>query len=202
MDELKIKTVVGLGIPLEGNDLDTDRVIPARFMKCVTFDELGQYLFHDARFNEDGSPKDHALNDARFKSGTVLIVRRNFGCGSSREHAPQSILRYGIRAIVGESFAEIFADNCTSIGLPVVTASSSEIDQLMEKIRQSPTTEIQIDLDQKTLSFENVKISVQQPEQMRHSLIAGTWDSTAELLSAEKQIKAVVSRLPYIRKMN
>jgi 3-isopropylmalate/(R)-2-methylmalate dehydratase small subunit len=192
-----IKTVSGRGVPVPGNDLDTDRIIPAKFMKCVTFDELGPYAFYDARFNEDGSKKDHAFNEEKFKGASILIVNANFGCGSSREHAPQSLKRYGIKAIIGESFAEIFADNCTAIGLPVVTASRDDVEKLMAQVRAEPRAEIRIDLERQEAAFGGQTIPVKQPDQMRKALTQGTWDSTAELLSAADAIRATAGRLPY-----
>jgi 3-isopropylmalate/(R)-2-methylmalate dehydratase small subunit len=200
MKNLKIKIVSGTGIPLSGNDIDTDRIIPARFLKSVTFDTLGQYLFYDARFQEDGRPKPHVLNDPQYKNGTILIVNRNFGCGSSREHAPQSILRYGIKALIGESFAEIFADNCTAIGLPMVTAEKADIENLMTFVKEDPAGELTIDLEKKEITYGDFTLSIHQPEQTRKALMEGTWDSTAELLSAVDQIQAVSRKLPYQNK--
>ena len=197
LEALKIKSVSGRGLPLPGNDIDTDRVIPAKFMKCVTFDELGQYAFYDARFNEDGSKKDHPFNEEKYKGASILIVNRNFGCGSSREHAPQSLKRYGIRAIVGESFAEIFADNCASIGLPVVTAEAADVANLMAFVKDDPACEIRVDLEKLEAAYGDFSISVQQPEQTRKALTQGTWDSTAELLAVADKIKEVAAHLPY-----
>lgn len=199
IQELKIKTVSGRAVPVRGNDIDTDRVIPARFMKCVTFDELGQYLFYDARFNENGSPKPHALNEEKYKGSNIMIVNRNFGCGSSREHAPQSIMRFGIRAIIGESFAEIFADNCTAIGLPLVTAEKADIENLMAFVEDDPAGEVTIDLEKQEVIYGDFTLSILQPEQTRKALTEGTWDSTAELLSVSNDIRAVADRLPYNR---
>lgn len=193
----QIKSVNGRGIPLRGGDIDTDRVIPARFMKCVTFAELGQYLFYDARFNEDGSPKNHPLNDEKYKGGSILIVNRNFGCGSSREHAPQSIARYGVKAIIGESFAEIFADNCTAIGLPLATAGKVDIENLQSFVEEDPQCELKIDLLKQEVVYGDFTIAIQQPEQTKKALTQGTWNSTAELLEAQEEIKKTAERLPY-----
>lgn len=194
----KIRTVSGRGIPVPGNDIDTDRIIPARFMKCVTFDDLGQYAFYDARFGENGVKKDHAFNNPKFKGATILIVNRNFGCGSSREHAPQSLYRWGIRAIVGESFAEIFHDNCTAIGLPVMTAEREGIENLMTFVKDDPEATLDIDLVKKELSYGDFTLSIHQPDQTRKALTEGTWDSTAELLSAMDEIKQAAARIPYM----
>ena len=199
LDALKIKKVAGRAVPVLGNEIDTDRVIPARFMKCVTFDELGQYLFYDVRFNPDGTKTNHPLNDAKFQGANILISNRNFGCGSSREHAPQSIIRYGFKAVVAESYAEIFADNCTTLGFPLVTAQKSDIDALVAFIEKNPSTEIAIDLESKTLSYDKISIAIHQPEQARKALIEGTWDSTAELLSSVEAIQSVASKIPYVK---
>ncbi len=198
LDEMKIRSVEGRGVPVPGNDIDTDRIIPARFMKCITFDDLGQYAFYDARFGENGVKKDHSFNNPKFKGGTVLIVNRNFGCGSSREHAPQSLYRWGIRAIIGESFAEIFHDNCTAIGLPIMAASHENIESLMSLVKESPSSAIKIDLVKKTASCGDFTFNIEMPDQTRKALTEGTWDSTAELLSAMDQIKAVAGKLPYM----
>ncbi len=195
----QIKSVSGRPIPLPGNDLDTDRIIPARYLKCVTFDDLGQYLFYDVRFNSDGSQKEHPLNNEKYKGGTILIVNRNFGCGSSREHAPQSILRYGIKMIIGESFAEIFADNCTAIGLPIVIAHSGDISNLMAFAQDDPACEIKVDLEKQEAAYGDFTIQVNQPESVKKALLAGTWDSTHELLSAKEQIESVAKNLPYLQ---
>ncbi len=198
LDAMKIRTVSGRGIPLPGNDIDTDRIIPARFMKCITFDDLGQYAFYDARFGENGVKKEHPFNHPKYKEGTVLIVNRNFGCGSSREHAPQSLRRHGIRAIIGESFAEIFYDNCTAIGLPIMTSTRENVEGLMSLVKESPTTEVKIDLVKREASCGDFSIAIEQPDQTRKALTEGTWDSTAELLSSLEQIKAVAGKLPYM----
>ena len=197
LNELKIKSVSGRGIPLPGNDVDTDRIIPARYLKCVTFDELGKYLFYDVRFKEDGTPKGHPLDDPRYRGASILIVGRNFGCGSSREHAPQSILRFGIKAVVGESFAEIFADNCAAIGLPAVAAQNADIENLMNFVKDDPACEVTVDLEKREISYGDFSIPAQVPEQSRSAFVSGTWDSTAELLSAVAQIKEVAAKLPY-----
>ena len=197
LESSKIIQLQGRALPLQGNDIDTDRVIPARFMKCVTFDELGQYLFYDVRFNEDGSKKNHPLNDIQYQGSSILLVQNNFGCGSSREHAPQSIKRYGFKAIIGESFAEIFADNCTAIGLPVMTASKSDLQKLVEWAEKNPSQELQINLASQKVTHGSFSISIHQSEQIKKALIEGIWDTTAELLSAADQIKNIAQKLPY-----
>lgn len=194
----RIRTVSGRGLPLPGNDVDTDRIIPARFMKCVTFDDLGAYVFYDSRFSSDGSRMEHPFNDEKHKGASILIVNRNFGCGSSREHAPQSIIRHGIRAILGESFAEIFADNCTAIGLPAVTADQLDIEKLMDFAGRLSGSSMTLDLEKREISFGSSRIPVGIPEHSRSALTQGTWDTTSELLSEEERIRKVADHLPYM----
>src|SRR3954471_22850499 len=149
----KISSVTGRGVFVPGNDIDTDRIIPARFMKCVTFDGLGEYLFHDVRKNADGSDKPHPLNESRFKGATILLSGANFGCGSSREHAPQAIQKYGFKAVVAESYAEIFFGNSTTLGIPCATASREDIAKVAAAIQADPKTELVLDLTKQELRF-------------------------------------------------
>ena len=193
-----VKESEGRGIPLPGNDVDTDRIIPARFMKCVTFDGLGEYAFNDARSDEEGNQKDHPFNDPRFKGGSILIVGSNFGCGSSREHAPQALIGYGIKALIGESFAEIFAGNCSALGIPTVTVSPEEAELLMNLVQDQPETEIHIDLEAKAISAGGYHIALDMPESSRRVLLGGTWDTTAVLLGNKGEIEKTASRIPYI----
>ena len=197
-DNIKKKFVQGAGIPLRGNDIDTDRIIPARFMKCVTFDGLGHYAFYDSRFDESGNKKEHPFNDDRFKQGSILIVNRNFGCGSSREHAPQSLLKYGISAIIGESFAEIFSGNCISLGIPAVTAKADEIQKLMDEVEQNPDTVITVSIEKLTVSYDHAQKEVEMPSSSQLSLVEGTWDSTSQLMVNKGQSEDMRSKLPYI----
>ncbi|OGR83649.1 MAG: isopropylmalate isomerase [Elusimicrobia bacterium RIFCSPLOWO2_01_FULL_64_13] len=194
----RIELVEGRGIPLPGNDIDTDRIIPARFMKCVTFDDLAPYVFYDARFGEDGSKKDHPFNDPRFTGASILIVGRNFGCGSSREHAPQALYRSGIRGLVGESFAEIFSDNCAGIGLPIAAAAAEDLAALKALVAELPRTTVALDLERRELRYAGRAVPVAFAEQARRAFLEGSWDSTRELLSAEKEIRRVASQLPYL----
>ena len=187
----------GKGIPLEGDDIDTDRIIPARFMKCVTFEGLGQYAFYDERFDEQGREKSHEFNDPRYKGARILIVGRNFGCGSSREHAPQSLKGFGINAFVGESFAEIFAGNCSSMGLPAVTLSHGDVRKLKETVQQDSETMITINLETKTVTAGESVFKLDMPETRRKALLSGTWDSTATLLSHKEDILSCEKKLPY-----
>ncbi len=197
-EELKRQEVVGTGIPVPGNDIDTDRIIPARFMKCVSFDGLEKYAFYDVRFDEDGHSKDHPFNDPRFQGGSILIVRKNFGCGSSREHAPQALMRFGMRGIIGESFAEIFAGNCTALGIPAVTASQETISALIEAVENQPDTQITIDLMNKEVTYGSLKTPVDIPESARQALVEGSWDTTAQLLANQKEIQSTAAAIPYM----
>ncbi|NQV31543.1 MAG: 3-isopropylmalate dehydratase small subunit [Phycisphaeraceae bacterium] len=195
--ELQRKQVTGTGIPVSGNDIDTDRIIPARFMKCVTFEGLEQYVFYDVRFDAQGQPKDHPYNEARYQHGSVLIVNKNFGCGSSREHAPQALIRFGMRAVIGESFAEIFAGNCTALGVPAVTASAEDIAALMQIVNETPSTSITIDLRSKTVTCGPLSATINIPESSRQSLVEGAWDTTSQLLDKDAIVEAA-AKLPYL----
>lgn len=191
--------IKGQGLPLIENDVDTDQIIPARFMKCVTFEGLGSYAFYDLRYDESGNLKDHILNSWVNKKGSILIVGKNFGCGSSREHAPQALLKYGIQAIVGESFAEIFAGNCTVLGIPCVQISQPEVNYLVNLMRENPYSEIRIDLEALSLTINsNETLKIHIKPSFRHALISGTWDSTTELLHNKELIDNKIIELPYL----
>ena len=196
--DLSRAQINGTGIPVRGNDIDTDRIIPARFMKCVTFEGLGEYAFHDERFAEDGSTKDHSFNDERYRNGNILIVNKNFGCGSSREHAPQSLNRFGITAVIGESFAEIFAGNCAVMGIPAVRATENDVQQLMSGVEKDPSIDVAIDLEEQAVRFGAEQFAVTLPESARKALISGTWDTTAMLLANDAAIAATAARIPYM----
>jgi len=195
--ELQRKQVIGTGIPVSGNDIDTDRIIPARFMKCVTFEGLEQYAFYDVRFDAEGQSKAHPFNEARYQKGSVLIVNKNFGCGSSREHAPQALMRFGMRAVIGESFAEIFAGNCTALGIPAVTASAEDIGGLMQAVKNEPSSSMTIDLETKTATCGDLSIPIDMPESSRRSLVEGAWDTTAQLLD-KQAIAEAAGNIPYL----
>jgi 3-isopropylmalate/(R)-2-methylmalate dehydratase small subunit len=197
-DIIKIVKISGTAVPIRGNDIDTDRIIPARYLKEVTFARMGEYPFFDERFDASGKKKDHPFNDPEYKGASLLFVNKNFGCGSSREHAPQALYRFGIKAIVGESFAAIFAGNCTMMGLPAVVVGAKEIDQLMKSVEENPRTEYSVDLETKTLSYGNVKIAVDLPETYRTALTTGSWDSTALLRANLEQVKKTAAKLPYM----
>ena len=195
---VKIVKITGTAVPMRGNDIDTDRIIPARYLKEVTFARMGEYPFFDERYSADGKKKDHPFNDPEYSGASVLFVNKNFGCGSSREHAPQALNRFGIKVIVGESFAAIFAGNCTMMGVPTVTVGEKDIQQLMKSVEENPKTEYAINLGSKTLVYGDVKIAIDLPETCRTALITGSWDSTALLRANLDQVKRTAARLPYI----
>jgi 3-isopropylmalate/(R)-2-methylmalate dehydratase small subunit len=195
---VKIVKISGTAVPIRGNDIDTDRIIPARYLKEVTFARMGEYPFFDERFDAAGKKKDHPFNDPEYKGASILFVNKNFGCGSSREHAPQAIYRFGIRAIVGESFAAIFAGNCTMMGLPAVTVGEKEIARLMKSVEENPRTEYAVDLESKTISYGGEKIAIDLPDTYRTALTQGYWDSTAMLRSNLEQVKKASAKLPYM----
>ena len=191
----KIISVTGRGIPLAGNDIDTDRIIPARFLRCVTFDGLGENVFADDRAQSNGM---HVFDQPQYQGAKILVVNSNFGCGSSREHAPQSIMHWGIRAIIGESFAEIFLGNCVAIGMPCVTATPEVVSQLHTLIANSPEAELTLDLDNQTISSGNLTQAVSIKDGNRQMFINGTWDACGQLLAHSEQITATAAKLPYV----
>jgi 3-isopropylmalate/(R)-2-methylmalate dehydratase small subunit len=168
-------------------------------MKELTFDSLGQYSFYDQRFDSSGKETDHPFNAPRHRGAAILLVNKNFGCGSSREHAPQALMRWGIRAVVGESFAEIFAGNCSAIGVPTLTVGSQAIEQLMTLVEDKPDTELRIDLESRTLQAGETRLSFSLPESQATVLLNGTWDTTTTLLEGLKEIQALAARLPYVK---
>ncbi|HWH80067.1 MAG TPA: 3-isopropylmalate dehydratase small subunit [Candidatus Binatus sp.] len=195
---IRIVKISGTAVPMRGNDIDTDRIIPARYLKEPTFARMGDYPFFDERYSSDGKKKDHPFNDPEYRGASFLFVNKNFGCGSSREHAPQALNRFGIKAIVGESFAAIFAGNCTMMGVPTVTVGAKEIQQLMKSVEESPKTEYSLDLDSKTLTFGSVKMAIELPDTYRIALTEGSWDSTALLRANLEQVKKTAAKLPYM----
>ena len=201
---VQIRQASGRPIPLRGNDIDTDRIIPARYLKAVTFDGLGHAAFFDERFDAQGNSKGHILDDPRFqaKGARVAIVNKNFGCGSSREHAPQSLLRWGIKALIGESFADIFFGNCVALGMPCVTASEETVAALMEAVERDPAHDLVIDLEALTATYLGRTYAVDLPAGVRNQFLQGTWDGTRVLLDAGERIRQTAARLPYVRGFN
>ena len=190
--------VEGTGIPIRGNDIDTDQIIPARFMKVVTFDGLGQFSFFDLRFDDDDNEKDHPMNEERFQDASVMVVNNNFGCGSSREHAPQALMRWGIDAIIGEGFAEIFAGNCLALGVPTVTADHETINALQQWVDDNPDGEIEVDVRAETVTYGDNEINVSVDRAQREALVEGNWDTTALMKANENAIRETADSLPYV----
>ena len=195
----KITQVAGRGVYVPGDDLDTDRIIPARFMKCVTFDGLGEYAFYDERFHEDGKPKAHPIDDAKYEAATILLAGRNFGCGSSREHAPQALYRHGFRAVLAESFAEIFFGNAITLGMPCLIMDGRDIRALAALIDEAPQTEINIDIPGGQVSMADVSFPAKLPDHAREALVDGKWDAIADLLEGLDAVKSTADKLPYMR---
>ncbi len=193
----KIVERTGKALPIVGNDIDTDRIIPARYMKSVTFTGLGAFAFYDERFDHDKEPKIHPMNAEEYNGASVLVVNKNFGCGSSREHAPQALKDYGIRAIIGESFAEIFAGNCTALGIPAVSGAEADIEKLQGLIAEKPETRVEINLDKMTVTAGDFTAEISMPSSYQKAMLDGSWDSTSLLLQAEKDIEKTETALHY-----
>src|SRR5579862_4235717 len=194
----QITTISGCGVHVPGNDIDTDRIIPARFMKCVTFDGLGQFLFYDVRFDAQNKSKGHPLDLPQHQGATILFSGRNFGCGSSREHAPQALQKFGFKAVVAESFAEIFAGNCTTLGIPCVMLSEGDLGRFVEIIQRAPSTKIVIDLPSETISGGGHSARFQMKGGARDALLKGEWDALGQLLDGMPQVRALASKLAYV----
>jgi 3-isopropylmalate/(R)-2-methylmalate dehydratase small subunit len=199
---VKITRISGTAVPIRGNDIDTDRIIPARYLKEATFARMGQYPFFDERYDATGNLKPHPFNDPKYRGASILFVHKNFGCGSSREHAPQALYRYGIHAIVGESFAAIFAGNCTMMGVPTVTVSHDDVELMMKAVEAEPQTRFTVDLENKTITFGERRIPIELPETYRSALTSGSWDSTALLRANLPQVKQTASKLPYMNRFS
>ena len=194
----KIISITGPAVYVPGNDIDTDRIIPARFMKCIVFDGLGEFLFYDVRKNADGTDRPHPLNEARFKRATILLSGANFGCGSSREHAPQAIQKYGFKAVIAENFAEIFLGNCTTLGLPCATASREDIAKIAAVVAQEPTTDVVIDVVKQEVRFAGQTVKAEVRASARDALIHGRWDPIGELLDGLPAVQTTAAKLPYL----
>jgi len=189
-----VKTIRGAGVPLLLDDIDTDRIIPARFLRCVTFDGLGEHAFEDDRQQD----QSHPFDNPSYRAGKVLVAGRNFGCGSSREHAPQALMRWGIQAVVAESFAEIFFGNCTTLGIPCVSASRSDLEKLSQAIIANPQAELVVDLEAKQVKCGNITAPVTILESARSSLVSGNWDFLGQLLDGATAVQQATGKLPYM----
>jgi 3-isopropylmalate/(R)-2-methylmalate dehydratase small subunit len=190
----QVKTIAGRGIPLVGNDIDTDRIIPARFLRCVTFEGLGEQVFADDRAQANGQ---HPFDLPPYQGATLLVVNQNFGCGSSREHAPQALIKWGIQGIIGESFAEIFFGNCIANGVPCLTAPSEVVRQLQTILQENPQAAIAIDLEAMEVRCGDFRATVSMGEGSRQMLLSGKWDSCGQLMKSVEQIRSTAANLPY-----
>ena len=194
----KINQVSGSAVYVPGDDIDTDRIIPARFMKCVTFDGLGEYLFHDVRYDEQGQKKNHSLNEERFAGSSIMLSGKNFGCGSSREHAPQSLYRAGFRAIIAGNFAEIFFGNSINLGIPCVAMDAENRVSLAQSIEANAATQVTVDVDLLEVRAGNLTFPCEMRAGARDSLLNGAWDPLDELLSARPEVEEVAKQLNYV----
>jgi 3-isopropylmalate/(R)-2-methylmalate dehydratase small subunit len=190
----QIKSVIATAVPLLLDDIDTDRIIPARFLRCVTFDGLGEHAFEDDRQQDP----NHPFSNPKFQGAGIMVAGRNFGCGSSREHAPQSLMRWGIKAIIAESFAEIFFGNCGSLGIPAVKASRADLEKLSAAIDQNSALEVKVDLETLTVTAGELTFSVILADSARDALVTGQWDYLGRLLSAADQVSAHAKQIPYL----
>jgi len=189
-----VSHIEGRGIPLRGNDIDTDRIMPARFLRAVSFEGLEPHVFEDDR----AADAQHTFNDPRYEGASILVVNANFGCGSSREHAPQGLARFGIKAIVGESFSEIFQGNATMMGVPCLLADHASVEKLQSLIERSPQTRIAVDIKAGTLKAGDLTIAAAPPAATRDALLTGQWNPTAMLLDHFEDVRGVAARLPYV----
>ena len=192
----QIENAKGRACVVRGDDIDTDRIIPARFMKVVTFDDVGAHAFEDDRKAAKGN---HPLDDEKFAGASVLVVGQNFGCGSSREHAPQSLMRFGFNAFIGGSFAEIFAGNCTALGLVCVTLGEDDLENLMGSVELDPEQEVAIDVEARTVTSRAGTVPCTIPDGTRQQLLEGTWDATGMLLDGADDVTRTAEGLPYVQ---
>ena len=194
----KITSVTGRAVNVPGNDIDTDRIIPARFMKCVTCDGLGEFLFFDVRHDPQGNKIEHPIDKPEHKGATILLSGANFGCGSSREHAPQAIAKAGFKAVIAENFAEIFFGNSTTLGMPCVTAGREDIAKIAAAVEANPQTEVTIDLEKLEARFAGQSVKIAQRESARDALVNGRWDAIGELIDGLPDVRSTAAKLPYM----
>jgi 3-isopropylmalate/(R)-2-methylmalate dehydratase small subunit len=193
----RIAQITGRALPMRGNDIDTDRIIPARFLRSVTFDGMEEHVFEDDRKSAGGPYNRHPFDVSHFQGAAVLLVNANFGCGSSREHAPQALQRWGIQVILGESFAEIFFGNSAMIGMPCVTASPHDVAALMDLAEREPSTQFAVDLVDRTCRAGTLVVRIALPPKMLEAFTTGAWDTTGMLLDRFDEVRATANRLPY-----
>jgi 3-isopropylmalate/(R)-2-methylmalate dehydratase small subunit len=202
MSGSRIVSITGRALPLIGDDIDTDRIMPARHLRAITFDGLERHLFEDDRAHASAQGSVHPIDDPRFADASMMVVNRNFGCGSSREHAPQGIVRWGVRGMIGESFSEIFFGNCVMLGMPAVTASAADIAALQAALEQEPRLEVRLDLETMRVTAGSLDIAVHLPAAARDALVTGRWDGLGLLLEEFDAVRAAAARLPYLRQFS
>ena len=190
-----IKKIIGRAVPVEGDDIDTDRIIPARYMRCVTFDGLGEFLFRDIRQTQDGKSTNHTIDQAKFKGATILVSGMNFGCGSSREHAPQAIVRAGFKAVIAGNFAEIFFGNSTTLGLPCLSAKKEDLQALTQLISSEPSTEVGINLENLKVTAGKLSFPVTMKASAQQGLLSGRYDAIADLLTNLPKVQELAAHL-------
>jgi len=196
MSLVSIKKVTGRAVPVVGDDIDTDRIIPARYMRCVTFDGLGEHLFRDVRYTPDGKSKNHPIDQPKHKGATILVSGMNFGCGSSREHAPQAIVRAGFKAVIAGNFAEIFFGNSTTLGLPCVSAQPADLAALSQLVSEKPETEVEIDLEKLVVKAGPLSFPVTMKPIAQQGLLSGRYDAIADLLANLPKVQALAAKIP------
>ena len=198
MDSRFIDKISGRAVPLRGHDIDTDRIIPARFLKCVTFEGLETHAFEDDRKQLAERGVVHPFSNPRYAGARILLVNGNFGCGSSREHAPQALQRWGIRAVVGESFSEIFFGNSVALGMPCLTVTAADAEALLSAVETDPQAEVTVSVGAETVEVNGKKYPANIPDGARQAFTAGTWDATGQLLDDFEQVRNVANNLPYV----
>ncbi len=196
---MTITACSGRAVPVRGNDIDTDRIIPARYLRCVTFDGLGEHAFADDRAQVRAAGGLHPFDDPRFRGARILIANANFGCGSSREHAPQAIAKWGVRAIVAVSYSEIFFGNCVAMGVPAVRVAAADADRLQAAVEADPAIEVAVDLAANQVRAGAITVPAAMPEGPRSQFLTGQWDALGQLVEALPQVRAAAARIPYLR---
>jgi 3-isopropylmalate/(R)-2-methylmalate dehydratase small subunit len=199
MSSSRIDRVSGRAVPVRGNDIDTDRIIPARYLKAVTFEGLGEHAFEDDRKQLKAAGATHPFDDPAFAGASILVANANFGCGSSREHAPQALRRWGIKAVVAESFAEIFFGNSTAIGLPCLTASHEDVEKIMAVVEAQPAAELAIDIESLRLTGGGLAVPLRMPAAQHGAFLSGDWDATGLLLADYAVVERTAANIPYLR---
>jgi len=194
----RLTSMAGRGLPLRGDHIDTDRIIPARFLRSVSFEGLEHHLFEDDIAQAAQQGARHPLVDERYRGASVLVVNQNFGCGSSREHAPQALRRRGFRAVVGESFSEIFFGNSAALGMPCLTATRADVERLQRTIEEHPSTEVTVDLERQEARWGSERMALGLPAGVRESFLDGSWDATGLLLDRFEEVERTATRLPYV----